>query len=128
MRQQCSMPTCAVDHRSDLAFNYKLGRRLGAGASAEVFQAKHIITDDLVAIKVFTDSRSETIHAACAEFVCAMRSASPSALQYFELAFLKGKPALVMELGQQALEDWIKVRAEPSLQGRAAQCASSACQ
>ena len=96
--------------RSDLAFNYKLGRKLGAGASAEVFEATHIITDNQVAIKVFTDSRSETIHAACAEFVCAMRSASPSALQYFELAFLKGKPALVMELGEQALEDWIKAR------------------
>jgi Protein kinase domain len=78
-----------------------------------VFQAQHIITDEVVAIKVFLDSKSETIHAACAEFVCAMRSAGPSALQYHELAFLKGKPALVMELGEQCLDKWIRCHAFP---------------
>jgi Protein kinase domain len=75
-----------------------------------VYEATHIITGDVVAIKVFSDCRAETVHAACAEFVCAMRSAGPSALQYHELAFLNGKPALVMELGEQCLDKWIKGR------------------
>ena len=95
--------------RSDLAFRYDLCDKLGAGASAEVFRAMHVASDGEVAIKIFTDSRSDTIHAACTEFVCAMRSAGPSALDYKELAFYKGKPALVMELGVQSLDVFIRV-------------------
>lgn len=70
----------------------------------------HRDTGERVAIKIFGDSRSETIHAACAEFVCAMRSAGSGALPYTEVAFLHGKPALVMELGESSLDAWIKVR------------------
>ena len=97
--------------RSDLTFTYEIGPRLGEGASAEVFRATNIQTGANVAIKVFSDNKSETIHAACAEFVCAMRSAGASALAYHELAFLRGKPALVMELGERCLDSWIRVGA-----------------
>lgn len=96
--------------RSDLAYSYDLCETLGAGASAEVHRATHVASDEEVAIKVFTDSRSDTIHAACTEFVCAIRSAGPGALEYKELAFYKGKPALVMELGVQSLDAFIRVR------------------
>jgi serine/threonine protein kinase len=105
----CGLRIACALCRSDLAFNYELGRLLGEGASAKVFQATHVTSGEIVAIKVFTDSKPETIHAACTEFVCAMRSAGPSALRYQELAFLKGRPALIMELGVQCLDAWIKV-------------------
>jgi serine/threonine protein kinase len=99
--------------RSDLAHVYDLHERLGTGASAEVYRASHQVYGHDVAIKIFSDSRSETIHAACTEFVCATRSAGPGALEYMECAFYQQRPALVMELGVQGLDGFIKVRLWP---------------
>ena len=96
--------------RHDLAYTYILSTKLGTGASAEVWAAEHRLTEEVVAIKIFLSTGSEAIHAAATEFVCAMRSSSPHALQYRTLAFIDGKPALVMELAEVALDGWIQVR------------------
>lgn len=86
-----------------------LSTKLGVGASAEVWAAEHRLTEEIAAIKVFLSTGSEAIHAAATEFVCAMRSSSPHALEYRTLAFIDGAPALVMEMAEVALSDWIQV-------------------
>jgi hypothetical protein len=100
----------ASTFRHDLSFTYTLMRPLGSGVSAGVFQAEHGLTGDVVAIKIFTSSDSSAMHAAATEYICAIRSAGPSTLEYRALAFMDGKPAIVMELCYQALDAWIKAR------------------
>lgn len=95
--------------RHDLSYTYVLSTKLGVGASAEVWAAEHRLTEEVAAIKVFLSTGSDAIHAAATEFVCAMRSSSPHALEYRTLAFIDGKPALVMEMAEVALDDWIQV-------------------
>lgn len=95
--------------RYDLSYKYILGRALGSGVSADVYHAKAIVTDEEVAIKVFKDATSAGIHAAATEYLCATRSAGPCALEYHSVAFMNGKPALVMDLASTSLDVWIKV-------------------
>eukprot|EP00892_Ulva_mutabilis_P006173 jgi/Ulvmu1/3928/UM018_0151.1 len=96
--------------RHDLAYTYVLSEKLGTGASAEVWAAEHRLTEEVAAIKMFLSTGSDAIHAAATEFVCAMRSSSPHSLEYRTLAFMDGKPALVMEMAAIALDAWIQER------------------
>lgn len=95
--------------RYDLSYKYVLGSVLGSGVSADVYQATSIATDEDVAIKVFKDATRAGTHAAATEYLCAMRAASPCALEYHSVAFMNGKPALVMDLASMSLDKWIKV-------------------
>lgn len=67
------------------------------------------MTGERVAIKVFKESGSLALHQAATEYVCATRAAGPYALEYHSLAFMNGKPAIVMELANMSLDKYIKV-------------------
>lgn len=95
--------------RYDLSFKYVLGDALGAGVSADVYKATSTLSDEEVAIKVFKDATSAGTHAAATEYLCAMRAAGHAALEYHSIAFMNGKPALVMDLALMSLDKWIKV-------------------
>lgn len=95
--------------RYDLSYKYILGPALGEGLSANVYKATSVLTDQEVAIKVFKDATSAGTHAAATEYLCAMRAASPNALEYHTVAFMNEKPALVMDLATMSLDVWIKV-------------------
>ena len=95
--------------RYDLSYKYILGHALGEGVSADVYKATCILTDEEVAIKVFKDATSAGTHAAATEYLCAMRAAGAYALEYHSVAFMNGKPALVMDLASMSLDKWIKV-------------------
>ncbi len=84
-----------------IADKYRITERIGEGGFGEVWAAKHIARDELVAIKILHDHtvRDET---AVRRFLREARASSeidhPGVVQIFDSGVHEGRPFLVMEL------------------------------
>ncbi len=98
---------------------YRLGKRLGAGASAEVWDATHVDLDRRVALKVLTVSalaRSPEVDRFRKEAALLAELSHPALPRLYEYGTASdGRPYAAMELVEgETLEAWLRHEPEPS--------------
>jgi len=87
---------------AELAGKYKLGRKLGAGAAAEAWEAENVLVGRTVAVKILHPHLAKdasTRNLFLAEARAAARIAHPNVVDVFDLGMEEGStPFIVMEL------------------------------
>ena len=89
---------------------YVVGRRINSGLSAEVFEATEKATGGRVALKVYFNSDRAAVHETITEHVCMTRAACDLVLRCHGIVFDGCRPALVLDLAQQSLRNYLQVR------------------
>lgn len=110
--------------RTSLHDYYVIGHRINNGLSAEVFEARDKATGGQVALKVYFNSDRTAVHETITEHVCMTRAACDLVLRCHGIVFDGTRPALVLDLAQQSLRNYLQVNTAPIL---ARSCAGGQC-
>lgn len=101
--------------RTSLHDFYVVGHRINSGLSAEVFEATDKATGGHVALKVYFNSDRTAVHETITEHVCMTRAACDLVLRCHGIVFDGTRPALVLDLAQQSLRNYLQVNTAPTL-------------